>query len=220
MLERNIHTYTIKEQLSLAKAKAVILGVGGGGCCMAEILARTGIGNILLVDFDTFESSNKNRQIGALESTLGLLKVDVMQKRIQDINPLCDVTKINKRISEENYMDVLKDKDIILDAVDKAENKIMVGRFVKSLGKAYTTGGLGGYYHWCATLKDKTIESIIGHEVGQNGANYPCASGVFMQAAMEAQQGINYLLDRKQNAIDKIIKVNQIALAMSVENIE
>ena len=219
MLERNIHTYSMKEQLSLAKTKAVVLGVGGGGCCMAEILARTGVGNITLVDFDTFEHSNKNRQIGALDSTIGKSKVYVMADRIRDINPLCKVNAYHEKISEENYREILHEQDIILDAVDKAVNKIMVGAFVRDLKKTYITGGLGGYFHWCATLNKKSVDTIIGHEIKNAKAKYPCASGVFMQAALEAQQGINYVLGREQNVIDKIIKVNQTALCMTIEEI-
>ena len=106
-------TYTIKEQLKLHKANTIILGVGGGGSCIAEIFARTGIGNITLVDFDKYEDSNKNRQIGALDSTLGISKVEIMSKRIIDINPNCNVITIYDSINKNNYIDLLKDKDII-----------------------------------------------------------------------------------------------------------
>lgn len=218
MLQRNIHTYNIAEQLELHKAKAIVLGVGGGGCCMAEILARTGIGNITLVDFDTFEDSNKNRQIGALDSTIGKSKVEVMGRRLKDINPSCKITTVFDKISESNYKELLEDKDIILDAVDKAANKIMVCDFVKDLNKTYVSGGLGGYYNWTAILANKHVKRIVGMEDG--GSVYPCASGVFMQASMEAQQGIDLYLGRgTKYHLDKIIKINQVTLAMSVEEI-
>lgn len=216
--ERNIHTYTMKEQLRLHKAKAIILGVGGGGSCIAEIFARTGIGNITLVDSDIYEDSNKNRQIGALNNTIGQYKVDVMGNRIMSINTDCNICAIRNSINDNNYIELLQDKDIIMDTVDGKDNKLKVSKYVKSLNKVYTTGGLGGYNFWCATLKDCSIEEFIFPNTDEQ-IIYPCASGVFAQAALQAQQAINYYLNREQCAIDKIIKVNQQMLCISVEDI-
>lgn len=217
MLERNIHTYTIREQLALHKANAVILGCGGGGCTMAETLTRSGVGKITLVDFDKFEDSNKNRQLGALNSTMGKFKTLTMAERIKDINPRCIVQAYTDSINKDNYKMILSDKNIILDAVDKRSNKEMVGGFVRDLGLVYTTGGLGGYNFWCATLKNKRVNEILKND---NGVPfYPCASAVIMQGALQAQQAINYYLGREQMSLDKAIHVNLMNLAMSVEDI-
>lgn len=220
MLERNVNTYTIREQLALHKAKAIVLGCGGGGCIMAETLCRSGVGDITIIDFDIFEDSNKNRQLGAMTSTIGKPKVEIMAERLRDINPRCKVTPIKDRIGKHNYKELLKGKDIILDAVDKACNKYMVGDFAKKLGLTYTTGGLGAFHFWCATLKNESIKNIISEDKEGEPTNYPCASGVFMQGALQAQQGINNFLKRQQNCLDKIIAVNIFNLAMSVEDIK
>lgn len=220
MLERNIHTYTITEQLNLHKAKAVILGCGGGGCSISEVLARTGVGNITIVDFDTFEDSNLNRQLGATIETMGKYKVDVIGDRIKTINPRCTVTAYKCKIDETNYKEILKDKDIILDAVDGVRNKLNLCNYVKDIGKVYTTGGLGGYHFWCATLKEKHISDILGTDENAPGI-YPCASSVFAQAAIEAQQGINYYLNRNiDKFIDKIIDCNMLGLTMNLSEID
>ena len=220
MLERNIDAYTIKEQLALHKAKAIVLGCGGGGCIMSETLCRTGVGNITIVDFDVFEDSNKNRQLGALDSTIGKPKVDVIAARLKDINPCCNITVIQDKIGIHNYKELLKDKDIILDAVDKACNKYMVGDFIKELGLTYTTGGLGTYHFWCATLKNESVKNIISEDNDEEPTNYPCASSVFIQGALQAQQAINSYLEREQKCLDKVIKTNILTLAMSVEEIQ
>ena len=68
--------------------------------------------------------SNKNRQIGALDSTLSISKVEIMSKRIIDINPNCNVITIYDSINKNNYIDLLKDKDIIIDSVDGKDNKL------------------------------------------------------------------------------------------------
>lgn len=86
------------------------------------------------------------------------------------------------------------------------------------MDKIYTTGGLGGYNFWCATLKDCSIEEIFSFNFNEH-ILYPCASGVFAQAALQSQQAINYYLNKNTNIVDKIIKVNQQMLCMSVEDI-
>ena len=82
MFERNADNYSLRDQLALHKATVAVCGLGGGGGYVAEILARTGVGKFILIDGDCFEDSNRNRQIGALGSTLGRLKVEVVGVRL------------------------------------------------------------------------------------------------------------------------------------------
>ena len=71
----------------LQKAKVAVFGIGGVGSYVVEGLARSGVGHLILVDYDTYDITNINRQLGALHSTIGKYKVDVMKERILDINP-------------------------------------------------------------------------------------------------------------------------------------
>ena len=109
-----------EENVSLINEKTVlILGVGGVGGYVAEALARTGIGKLILVDFDIVDETNINRQIIALESTIGMKKVDVLEKRIKDINSGCEVIKIDKFIDLENIEELFSYKvDYFVDACD------------------------------------------------------------------------------------------------------
>ena len=75
----------------LAKKTVMVVGCGGGGSFCVEALARTGVGNLILIDADVFELSNLNRQLPATLETLGKYKVDVLKERIQTINPECCV---------------------------------------------------------------------------------------------------------------------------------
>ena len=81
----------------------LILGVGGVGGYVAESLARSGVGNLILVDFDTIDESNINRQIIALDSTIGLKKVDVLENRLKEINSDINIVKVDKFIDSENF---------------------------------------------------------------------------------------------------------------------
>ena len=109
---------------SLESKCVLVLGVGGVGGYTVEALARSGIGKLIIVDFDTIDESNINRQIIALNSTIGLKKVDVLEKRIKEINETCDVIKIDKFIDIDNYLELFNyDIDYFVDACDTVSVK-------------------------------------------------------------------------------------------------
>lgn len=116
--------------INLSKKSVLILGVGGVGGYVAESLARSGIGTLIIVDFDTVDESNINRQIIALDSTIGLKKVDVLEKRIKEINSDINVIKIDKFIDSENYT-LLFDYEIdyFVDACDTVSTKKSVIKY-------------------------------------------------------------------------------------------
>ena len=115
-----------KEAVELLKTKRVIVfGIGGVGGYVCEALARSGIGQIDLVDNDTVSLSNINRQIIALHSTVGRNKVDVMKERIFDINPEIKVNPINMFFIPENSGEIDFSKyDYVVDAIDTVSGKI------------------------------------------------------------------------------------------------
>lgn len=117
-----------EDKVSLLSEKSVlVLGVGGVGGYVVESLARSGIGTLILVDFDDIVESNINRQIIALESTIGMKKVDAFEKRIKDINPKCKVIKIAEFIIEDNFNILFNyDIDFFVDACDTMTAKKMV----------------------------------------------------------------------------------------------
>ena len=106
----------------LQKSTVMVVGCGAVGSFAIEALARSGVGHIVVVDFDVVEESNINRQIFALTSTIGQPKVDVAAARIRDINPDADVVAINAFFDEKTEMDV--QPDFVIDAIDTVESKI------------------------------------------------------------------------------------------------
>lgn len=111
----------------LKKANVIIFGVGGVGSFAAEAVARAGVGSITLVDNDTVALTNINRQIIALNSTVGRMKTEVMAERIRDINPECNVKYINEFILYDNIDSVLSEKyDYCVDAVDTVTAKLAI----------------------------------------------------------------------------------------------
>lgn len=109
----------------LAKSNVIVFGVGGVGGYVCEMLARTGVGSITMVDFDVVSDSNLNRQIVALNSTIGVEKVIVMKNRIKDINPDCSVTiKIEKLLPENIESFNLRTFDYVVDCIDMVKSKV------------------------------------------------------------------------------------------------
>lgn len=113
--------------LLLSEKTVLVLGVGGVGGYVCEALARSGIGKLIIVDFDLVDETNINRQIIALDSTVGLKKVDVLEKRIKDINSGCEVIKIDKFIDKDNLFELFNyNIDYFVDACDTMTVKKMV----------------------------------------------------------------------------------------------
>lgn len=111
----------------LSKKSVLVLGVGGVGGHTVEALARSNIGTLILVDYDKVEESNINRQIIALNSTIGKSKVDVLEERIKDINSGCKVIKIDKFIDDNNYLELFDNNiDYFVDACDTVLVKKLV----------------------------------------------------------------------------------------------
>ena len=109
----------------LSEKRVILFGLGGVGSYTAEALARAGIGKLTIVDNDAVSVTNINRQLCALHSTVGIPKVEVVKKRILDINPACEVTALEKFYLPENADEFnLESYDYISDAIDTASAKI------------------------------------------------------------------------------------------------
>jgi len=116
----------------LQSATVMVVGCGAVGSFVVESLARSGVGHIVVVDFDTVEESNINRQLFALNSTIGMPKVDVASARIHDINPDADVTAIKAFFDEKTNIDVKP--DFVIDAIDTVDSKIALYKWCVAHG--------------------------------------------------------------------------------------
>ena len=101
----------------LQTKKVLVFGLGGVGGYVCEMLVRSGIKNIGICDFDVVSLSNKNRQIIALDSTIGFYKTDVMEKRLKDINSEVIINKYNFKIDENSINKIETDYDYYIDCI-------------------------------------------------------------------------------------------------------
>lgn len=135
----------------LASTRITVFGIGGVGSWCVEALARTGIGHITIVDPDVVVSSNINRQLPALHSTVGQPKVEVVGRRIHDINPLAEVVAIQDKYTPSNATQFnLERQDFVIDAIDSLADKAdLILRCTNPL----TAPGLGFYSSMGAARK-------------------------------------------------------------------
>jgi tRNA threonylcarbamoyladenosine dehydratase len=135
MYERTELLLGKKNLQKLKNAKVIIFGVGGVGGYVAEMLVRTGIGNITIVDGDFVTKSNLNRQIIALNSTIGKPKVEVMKERLLDINKDLKVKALHKIFDKTNEQEFdIENYDYIVDAIDSLHQKFALIIYAKAKG--------------------------------------------------------------------------------------
>ena len=136
-----------KEDFALIQNMHVcVVGIGGVGSWVVEALARSAVGKITLIDFDTISLSNMNRQIHTLSNTIDSKKCTVMQQRVKEINPDCVVNIIDDFITLENMADFLsRDYDYVVDAIDSIKFKAGIIYYCKrNKIPMITIGGAGG----------------------------------------------------------------------------
>ncbi len=124
---RNLLTFGKKGQTILNQSTVLILGLGGVGSFSCEAISRCGVGKMILVDKDTVDITNINRQLHASLDTIGQSKVELMAKRIKTINPECEIIQHELFFNDETYEKILCEKiDFIIDASDTITYKILL----------------------------------------------------------------------------------------------
>lgn len=151
----------------LADMHICVIGLGGVGSYVAEALARSGVGNLTLVDNDTVNLTNCNRQLCALHSTVGRTKTEVVAERVRDINPQCNVTPLHLRYTGTELH--LTDYDYIADAIDSLTDKLMLienaAKFAVPILSCMGTGNKLDATQLCTADIDKTYGCPLAKRV-------------------------------------------------------
>lgn len=131
-----------KGQEKILNAKVLIIGAGGLGCPVGYYLTAAGVGTIGLVDNDTVEMSNLQRQIAHSVHTIGMPKVESAARTFQALNPDVNIVKIQKRLSKDDILDVIKDYDIIVDGSDNFPTRYLVNDACVMAKKPLVSGAI------------------------------------------------------------------------------
>jgi len=129
-------------QGKLKDSHAVIVGVGGLGCVSATYLAAAGVGHITIVDFDTVELTDLNRQILYWEEDIGKKKVEVAQRKLSRLNPLIQITPVFAKITEKNAPSLISGAQVVVDGLDNSASRLVVNSACVEHKIPYIYGGV------------------------------------------------------------------------------
>lgn len=137
--------YGVQGAARIRDAHVVVVGIGGVGSWTAEALARSGVGELTLIDMDHVAESNINRQIHALTTTVGQAKIEAMRQRIAEINPACRVHCIDDFVDAGNWPTLLPESaDAVIDACDQVQAKTAMAAHARATRQCFISVGAAG----------------------------------------------------------------------------
>ncbi len=198
--ERTIQLLGKENFERLERSNVLVAGMGGVGSMAAEMICRSGVGKMTIIDADTIQPSNLNRQIPATHATLNQLKAEAMGTRLKQINPGLDLTVINEFINEEQISRILEESfDYVVDAIDTLAPKIFLIFHTVNRGlKLASSMGSGG-----------KIDPSQIHEA-DFGETYNCRLAFFLRKKlrkMDVHGGFRVVFSTEQVDKEMIIPV-------------
>ncbi len=196
--ERNFPSLTVADQLRLFQSSVLVVGLGGLGGILSVLLARVGIGRLLLADGDIFTPSNLNRQMLAAHSTLGQNKAMVTARHLQDLNPALEAEPIPYFLNRDNLSPYLSQVQVVLDALDtlKARQKLFAA--AQEARVPLVHGAVLGKFGQVTTVgpEDTTTFSKIypATTLSPEGPREALAPTVTLIASLQTQETIRLLL--------------------------
>ena len=144
MLTRQLPIISKEDQTKFKDSKIAVIGCGGIGGSVIEMLARMGVGELVLIDKDTFDITNINRQVMSTLENLNQSKAEVSKERTHKINPNIKVKAYNIELNENNAENLLKESEIIIDALDNITTRVILSRYCIKKNKPFISGAIHG----------------------------------------------------------------------------
>lgn len=151
--ERNLATFGVEGQLKLLRSRVVVVGLGGLGGWVAEVLARAGVGFLRLVDGDRFVETNLNRQLFASTRNLGQYKAKVAKRHLQGVNPGIRLEAVPVFLDDENAELLLGDVEVAVDALGDLTSRALLYRHARRLNRTVVHGAIGGLFGQLALVE-------------------------------------------------------------------
>lgn len=200
---RNLNTLSMADQKRLLTKQVAVVGLGGLGGVLVEILARIGVGALTLIDGDVFDASNLNRQLLCRVGNLGGSKTEAATERVQEINPSVSVRAHHAFLTAKNATDLLAHSDVVVDCLDTTQARFVLQEAAGRMGVPMVSAAIAGENGQVMTILpgDEGLAQIYGapDRAPQRGVettlgNLPTT--VFSVAALEARETIKLLLNR------------------------
>ncbi|WP_105616162.1 HesA/MoeB/ThiF family protein [Vallitalea okinawensis] len=204
MNERFIRNYPAVSQedfKNLQEAKICVVGCGGLGGYLIEMLARIGIGHLTLIDGDVFEKNNLNRQLLSLESNLSRSKAVVASERVHLINSDIKVHYLHKILTKDNSIELLQQHHLVIDAVDRISTKLLIQDTCEKIDIPLIHGAING---WCAQVStiypgDRTLNILYekADDTNVQSMGNPAFSPAFA-ASVQVSEAIKVITGKGQ----------------------
>lgn len=211
LLERYNRNILIKEfgeegQNKLLQSKILVCGAGGLGSTAIANLASLGIGKIGIIDNDCIELSNLNRQYIHKFNAIGESKVESAKKWVNEFNPKIDVKTYSIRLNEENYYDIIKEYDLIIDCFDSFKSKFVLNKIAIKTEKTLIHGGVSEFFGQVTTIvpnKTACLNCILPKEDAfiLKGVLSPVVSLIASIQAIEVVKNITGIGENLENKL-------------------
>lgn len=208
---RNKNMINSEQQQILADKRVVVLGCGGLGGYIIEMLARLGVGELKVVDFDFFDSTNLNRQLLSSEDNIGSSKVGAAIERVQSINSDTEVIGVVRKIDERNLSEIITGYDLVVDALDSIPLKINVEKICSLEDITLVHGAIGGWIAQVAVVRPG--ESILAKIYGEieEGIEKNMGNPSFtpaLAASIQVSEILKVLLDKDSTLSKEVIYID------------
>jgi len=188
------------EIILLSQKKVCVLGLGGLGGYIVEMLSRIGVGSLTLVDGDVFDETNLNRQLFSSMNNLGSSKALEAEKRVKGINPLTKVIPVYEFVDSSNAMKIIANHDVIVDALDSIDLRKSIAKVCTELNLPLVHGAIAGWYGQVATIypNDTTLDILYPKDI-KRGIEKELGNPSFtpaLVASIQVSEVIKLLLNR------------------------
>ena len=208
-------------QKKITNSKVLIIGAGGLGCPIADLLTRSGIGTLGIIDYDKVSLSNIHRQTLYVTNDVGKFKVKILKNRLNLINKEVKINIYNQKANEKNLIKILNGYDIIVDGSDNFKTKFLLNKFSKRLKKVLIVGAIskfdGHIFTFDFRLKNSPcLKCFYQTEPSDDILN--CESeGILgstanIVGAIQANEVLKMILDIKNNLNSKILILDLLKL--------
>lgn len=203
---------SFEENEKLKNFNVCVIGCGGLGGYIVEMLGRLGIGYITAVDDDVFDETNLNRQLLSDEKSLGLNKAIAAKKRMELVNPHVQINSVAERFTAKNGERILKGHNIVVDAVDNITTRFLIQDIASKLGIPMVHGAIAGWYGQVTTIfpEDKTLDiiypekNVVGIETELGNPSFTPA----LVASIQVSEVLKILIGRGELLRKKLLYID------------
>lgn len=209
---RNQRTLSTSDQLELHLSTVAVIGLGGLGGTVTEILARIGVGRLILVDGDIFDESNLNRQLLSSPENLGVAKAKVAEKRVRELNPAIQIIPIAEFLTAQNSTSLLAGASLAIDCLDTIKDRFVLEDGCRKASIPLITAAIGGTSGQAMLIHpgDPGLKAIYGKkekapERGIEASMGTLPFAAIHMASIQCAEAVNLLLGKESSLRNKLL---------------